>query len=446
MKKIYVNKTDSAASVIERVIGAPDKEVTLYIPRDTEFSRLKNNFRLLKRESSQAGKDVTIESVEEITLESAAAVGLRAVNPFFGQKMRLVSDIVLRAEVDTSTSPGRKQEVQQQTKQLEKKTSKIETTFTARELGEDRSSIWTEEDNPPRSRKLTVVLIISAIILVGIGAWLYFALPSATITLTFTETPFNYSGPLIVSSSVQTPSATATQIVIPGTIFSDTENYSVYFNGSTTSTVSKYATGSIEIYNNYSSEPQVLVKTTRFTAPDGKIYRLDDTVTVPGGTTNSGGFVPGSIVTTVTADQPGSSYDISTTTRFRIPGFQGTAKYDNFYADSSGQITGGFVGAITVPSSADIAAARTQAEGTLDSALESKLLLKLPSDVKIINGSSQIATTSEAISSLPNAQGQYSMTVYGHIKIFGFKESDLLSALATEVTNQPNSAQSSDVA
>ncbi len=440
MKKIYVNKTDSAASVIERVIKAPDKEVTLYVPRDTEFSRLKNNFRLLKRESSNVDKDVTIESVEDITLESAAAVGLKAVNPFFGQKMRLVSDIVLKAEVDTPASQqAKRKDAQRQAKQLDKAQPRIETTFTARELGEDKDSIWNEETERPRGRRLTVALIISAILLIGVGVLLYFILPEATINLTFAETPFNYSGPLVVNANIQSPSATSAQIIIPGTIFSDSENYSVYFKGSTTSTVSKYATGSIMIYNAYSSRPQVLVKTTRFTAPDGKIYRLDDTITVPGETSVGGKLVPNSITAPVTADNPGDAYNISTTTTFRIPGFQGTAKYDGFYGESAGPFTGGFVGVMSVPTDADISAARTQAQNTLSSTLESKLLLKLPNDVKILDGSSQTSMTSENISSTPNAQGQYSITVYGQIKIFAFRESDLLSALATEVASQSNS-------
>ena len=220
MKKIYVNKTDLAASVIERVIGAGDNEVTLYIPRDTEFSKLKNNFRLLKREAGQAGKEVTIESVEDITLESAAAVGMKAVNPFFGQKTRMVSDIVMKTEVDGPASQARRQNVQQPEKQSKKESAKAGNFMTARELDEDRGSVWTEEEEHPHSHRLTFTLIFLAVILIGAGAVLYVVLPEATINLTFPETPYNYTGPLIIDNNIQPASATNTQVIIPGTIFS----------------------------------------------------------------------------------------------------------------------------------------------------------------------------------------------------------------------------------
>jgi len=440
MKKIYVNKTDSAASVIEKVISSGDSEVTLYIPRDTEFSRLKNNFRLLKREAEQAKKEVTVESVEDIVLESAASLGIKAVNPFFGQKVRMVSDIGMRAEVDGPMTQSRRQDIKQPEKKPKNESAKAEEIFTAREFGGEKDSIWDEEDDRPRSRKLTFALIFSAIVLIAVGAALYMVLPEATITVTLSETPFPYTGPLVINSNVKTASATTTQITIPGTIFSDTENNVVEFSVSGSKNVSQSASGSITIYNDYSSGPQVLVKSTRFTAPNGKVYRLNSTVTVPGATASRGQIVPSSVEATVTADQPGVDYNISTTTRFRIPGFQGTAKYDGFYADSSSPITGGFIGNMAVPTAADIATARSAAESSLNTTLENKLLLTLPSGIKVLDGSSQIATTSEVISSTPNSQGQYSLTIYGTIKIFGFNESDLLSAVATEMASQPNAS------
>ena len=267
MKKIYVNKTDSAASVIERVISVQDKEVILSIPRDTDFSKLKNNFRLLKREAEHAGKDVTIESVEDVTLESSAAVGLKAVNPFFGKKARMVSDIVMKSEVTGPSAQARRPSVQQPGKQPKQEAAETETVFAASEFFEERTSVWADDEESPHSRKWTFILILMAIVLIVIGVALYMVLPEATITVTFAETPFNYSGPLIVNSNVQSASASTTGITIPGTIFSDTENYVVDFTPSGSKDVSQSAAGSIDIYNAYSSEPQVLVKTTRFHRP-----------------------------------------------------------------------------------------------------------------------------------------------------------------------------------
>ncbi|MCL4404979.1 MAG: hypothetical protein M1361_02225 [Patescibacteria group bacterium] len=441
MKKIYVSKTDSVASVIEKVISAKDKEVTLSIPRDAEFSRLKNNFKLLKREAEQAGKEVAIESVDDNALDSAATVGIKAVNPFFGQKARVISDIVVKGEIsEPAVQDDRRSKAKPSPKQLIEEKVETETIFTAHELSETSGSIWTEtveEDHPHRG--WTILKWIGlAVVVIGACFAAYTLLPQVTVNLTFTETPFDYNGPLVVDSNAQGVSVSSTQITVPGTIFSDTENYAVPFTPSASKQVSQSAIGSIQIYNDYSSQSQVLIKTTRFTAPDGRVYRLDKAVTIPGATISGGKLQPSSIVATVTADQPGASYNIATTTRFRIPGFENSPKYDGFYADSVGPITGGFVGEMSVPTAADIAAARTTAENTLESTLTNKLMLKLPTNVKVLEGSSQIATTSETISSTPDSNGQYLLTVYGSIKVIAFKENDILSALATQMVNQSN--------
>ncbi len=49
-----------------------------------------------------------------------------------------------------------------------------------------------------------------------------------------------------------------------------------------TKQVSKSASGVITIYNSFGTDPQRLIANTRFAAPDGKIYRLHDSVVVPG--------------------------------------------------------------------------------------------------------------------------------------------------------------------
>jgi len=48
-KKIYLNKSDSVASAIDKVINAPDEEVVLYIPRGAEAARTKRDIELIKR-------------------------------------------------------------------------------------------------------------------------------------------------------------------------------------------------------------------------------------------------------------------------------------------------------------------------------------------------------------------------------------------------------------
>ena len=100
------------------------------------------------------------------------------------------------------------------------------------------------------------------------------------------------------------------------------------------------------IYNKYSAEAQIFVKDTRFETPEGKIYRIDRAVTVPGMKNSGGQTVAGSVEATVYADKSGSEYNIGFSD-FTIPGLKGGLKYEKFYARSKTPMTGGMKG--TVP-------------------------------------------------------------------------------------------------
>ncbi len=425
MKKIYVNKTDTAPSVIERVINTPDNEITLYIPRGTQFATLKNNFSLLKREAGHAGKVVNIESVDDAALDLAAAVGLSAVNPFFGRKMRAVSDIVLKSELTEQAQPSATRRFASYTKHHEEDNVTEEN---------DEMDILNEKEPRSRLQKALSVILLT-ILFVGIGIALAIILPRADINLTFNETPFEFTGALVADMNSKAPSVSTTQVTVPGTIFSDKENYTTSCPTSDNKNVEQRAVGKVTLYNNYGSAPQALVKGTRLTAPDGKVFRLNANVTVPGAKVSKGAITPSSIETAVTADKPGPDYNIGPVTRFRIPGFQNTPRYEGFYAESTVAMTGGFVGNVAVPASDDIAKTKATAEAALNDALTSQAILKLPASAKALPGSSKIFITSENICETVNPQGNFTATIYGEIKVVTFLESDLVSALASKVAD-----------
>jgi len=91
------------------------------------------------------------------------------------------------------------------------------------------------------------------------------------------------------------------------------------------------AGGEVTVINNYSSD-QPLVATTRLLAPDGKLYRIDETVNVPAG---------GRVTVMARADEEGPEYEIGPTT-FTIPGLWAGLQ-DKIYAESSAPMTGGTI-------------------------------------------------------------------------------------------------------
>ena len=104
--------------------------------------------------------------------------------------------------------------------------------------------------------------------------------------------------------------------------------------------VEERAFGNITIYNEYSDTPQRLIKNTRFQSSGNLIYRIRESVEIPGKNTDGS---PGSIEVKVFAEEPGDSYNIGPDT-FTIPGFAGLPQEEKVYAKSSADLSGGFVG------------------------------------------------------------------------------------------------------
>ena len=110
--------------------------------------------------------------------------------------------------------------------------------------------------------------------------------------------------------------------------------------GTGTTAVQAKASGTITVYNNYSTASVKLIKNTRFQSPAGLIFRTPADVVIPG----KKGTTAGHIDITVAADQAGQQYNIAAG-KFTVPGLKTTpAMYSGIYAQSSAAMTGGFAG------------------------------------------------------------------------------------------------------
>ncbi len=105
--------------------------------------------------------------------------------------------------------------------------------------------------------------------------------------------------------------------------------------------VTTQAIGTIFIYNTQQKDPVRLVTNTRFESPDGLIFKIKDSVVIPGYRDVEGKKAPGVATAQVFADQPGPAYNIAPV-KFRIPGFKGDPEYENVYGESTEMFTGGF--------------------------------------------------------------------------------------------------------
>lgn len=197
-----------------------------------------------------------------------------------------------------------------------------------------------------------------------------------------------------------------------------------------TQKVSRPASGVISISNAYGSASQRLIANTRFEASDGKIYRVRDSITVPGATGSGSSLKPGKASATVYADSPGAEYNKPAGTTFTIPGFKGDPRYSKFTAVSEGVISGGFVGDEPSVAASDLTAAKTTLQQKLDNDVRAAAASEIPDGFVAIPGTLSVvfADLVQTAGQDKNATLTQSATANGII----IRQGDLAAAIARQ--------------
>ncbi len=208
--------------------------------------------------------------------------------------------------------------------------------------------------------------------------------------------------------------------------------------------VQRKANGILVIYNNTGTASQRLIKNTRFESPEGLIYRVSDSVVVPGQKTVDGKKQPGSVEVLVYADDVGEKYNIGLTD-FVIPGFKGDPRYSTIYARSKTPMTGGFVGTMKKVADADKQVAENEIEAALKTDLLKTVKSQIPPTMIILSGLER-TTFVPADQSEPsgdsvkmNTEGSLTAVITDRATLASF-----LSAQATDLKGIPASLSNAD--
>ncbi len=242
--------------------------------------------------------------------------------------------------------------------------------------------------------------------------------------------------PLVVRVLADAPALDPARGIIPGEMieFSETKEFENAASGR--QFVSQRARGTIVISNSYSSQPQVLVVNTRFAAKEGKIFRLEKAVTIPGAKVENGTITPSTIAASVIAAEPGTAYNIASSD-FVIPGFQGTPKFKGFTAKSAEAFSGGFEGDAAVATESDIKKAVERATAETFDALRDSLKTKIPQSFRAIEGAREVAILSVEAPRPKTPGDKFSVKVSGKVSALVFRESDegdLVAAIFSTTT------------
>ncbi len=454
--KIFLDKENGVDFATDRLLSTTATKVVLNIPKNSVLGISVHNFQMLKREADTAGKEIVIESIDEHVLELASLVGMTALNPVFKTKERIVTDILPQGSKKSESKKMRSTVVDEEITEFEGEEVEEEESEGSGET-EEVKNVGEEEYVPPpgkreRRRKREggrkrgrVFLWGGAFIVVLAGAFLIltYVIPHVTIQVSIKKTTADFSNTVVVSTAVASSSLSGSTVTLPGQIISAASNLSFHFASGTEEYVQTKATGTLVVYNTYSSAAQVLVATTRFVSPEGKLFRSTERVTVPGAKIANGTTTPGSTKVPVVADQPGSDYNIGPSDSWTIPGFQGTARYDKFYAAALQPMTGGFVGTTTVPTKNDLAAAENQATQKLEDALTGQLSLLNSDNLTILPQS--IAFQISSMNATPSKDGSgFDVYVVGSAKQMAFDGSMLQNVILGSLSKEASGTMKID--
>lgn len=268
--------------------------------------------------------------------------------------------------------------------------------------------------SPRRRFPLGTALIALAVVAASAGA--LYAFSGAKVAVTPTQKDSYVSGDFIATLSGGDLSFEVIAVEKIGSNSVPAES---------TENVNQPAQGTITIMNKQ-DKPQQLIKNTRFQTPDGMVFRIHDSVSVPAAKDG----VAGTLDVTVYADAAGDSYNVPATT-FVLPGLAGSATYDLVTAKSSEAMKGGFSGTRPTVSSATRDAEAAKIKSTLASEVEQALSAKVPEGYVLIPGST--ATTYETEPDQTGATGTVTVSVKGKAEGVIFPKAALAKAIMYQV-------------
>ena len=205
--------------------------------------------------------------------------------------------------------------------------------------------------------------------------------------------------------------------------------------------VEKKAVGQVKIYNKYSSSPQPLVKSTRFLTESGILYRLTQSIVIPGAKIERGKILPQYIETELSADKPGDEANIKSVLKLSIPGFQGSSKYGGFYATAEAGFQGGFRGEAKVVSKEDIKRASEVTTKVVYADLEKEVLIKTPPDFKTIDSLRRIEITKVSTPPENTPQELFTVEAQALAQVFLFREKEFMVLLREIILGKDTSRE-----
>ncbi len=350
---IRARTKDDAAILIDRLMRSKYPEVVLVLPKNSILAADLNSIKILKEEAESVGKKLFISTENNEIKIFAEKIQLPIYNSNShkrGKELKRMLDIVppsfkMNDEIETNFIPQQEPVIYEITnKNIVSELNKNNDS----ELEKDLEDFYNEPKSKSENKFPTIgskrLFSFNRIVVsfVGIGVLLlatamYLILPKANIKLSLKEIPIKVAIPVAISKNISLPDFA--NGIIPGQYFILSKSGSKAIETlNNSANLPLKAGGAIYIYNAYSTASQKLVAQTRFETKDGKIFKIQEPITVPGAKMSGTKLTPSFIKIEVVSDAAGKEYQIGPS-YFTIPGFQGSPKYAGFYAESTESMT-----------------------------------------------------------------------------------------------------------
>lgn len=375
MKALYLEPDEEITSVIDRLRAINDDEVAIVVPKRAGILQSIINLKLLRYQSEQLKKRISIVTTDKTGRNLASAVGLTvyqrlpegeevseaAINEpsaapvpiTFKKRSQPKSDKapkITKRSVEEPTEiksdpeiiPVRRQpkaDIVAPSEPVEAETASSENKSlrdrlprlsmpTVRKPNLPKPSIpkpkLSKPSLPQAGWPIAVAVLVA--LLIGGGVAAAVTLPKADITVTPNTQPFSVDIP--VTLSARALSVDAGGNVLPAKVIEVSKDGSATLDTTGTKDAGEKASGEITVVNTLPRN-QSMVTRTRFAAPDGRIFRAQSAISVPAG---------GQSKVTVLADDGGEAGNLPAGTKLIIPGLGGT---DAVYGQVDTALTGG---------------------------------------------------------------------------------------------------------
>lgn len=409
---IRARTKDDAAILIDRLMRSKHLEIVLVLPKNSILAADLNSLKILKEEAESVGKNLFISTenneikifAEKIQLPIYNYSSHKKEEAKFskpaGKELKKMLDIVPPSFETPEQNPEINLIPQQEPVIYEIANDNIASELSKNndsELEKDLEDFYNEpkDENkfPTIGSKKLLSFNRAIAFFIGIGALLlavamYLILPQVNVELSLKEVPVKMSIPVVISKNISSPDFA--KGIIPGQYFllSKSGSKIIETSNEKVDDSSLKTGGFIYIYNAYSAAPQKLVAQTRFETKDGKIFRIQNPVIVPGAKMSGAKLIPSFIKVEVVSDAAGKEYQIEPS-YFTIPGFKGSPKYAGFYAKSTESMSP--IQNSSTLSSQEIEKTKKNLEDALASELKNDTLNTFKeSDLKLIDGASTV--------------------------------------------------------